>query len=95
MAKPTADGEPQAATTGAKEKEAMETGAQEEEEEEWSRVRVEVRADSNGGVKDGGQEGGGTGVLGPTVTVTRERRYRGGFDDGELYKGESASGGVY
>ncbi|CAN0123502.1 unnamed protein product, partial [Laminaria digitata] len=50
---------------------------------EQSRARVELRLKSGAG----GVGGGGGCALGPAVTVTRERQYRHGFDDGLLYKG--------
>jgi len=58
------------------------------EEEEWSRARVEFRLERSSA--GDGVEGGTAAavVLGPTVTVTRERRYQDAFDDGLLYKGE-------
>lgn len=58
-----------------------------EEEKEISRLRVELRVDSSGGGDQ--EEAAGAAVLGPTVTVTRERRYRDMFDDGLLYKGKA------
>ncbi|CAM9858224.1 unnamed protein product [Scytosiphon promiscuus] len=82
MAQPTADGHADDDATGAPGGDATDPEA----EEEWSRVRVELRVDSEGGGRDGGA-GVAEAALGPLVTVTRERRYRGGFDDGELYKG--------
>ena len=61
-----------------------------EAEKEMSRLRVELRVDSTSGSSSGGgDKGEKAAVLGPTVTVTRERRYRGTFDDGLLYKGEA------
>ena len=72
------------------------------EEDELSRAMVELRLErrsSNGDddeVGDGGehtnQGTAGALALGPTVTVTRERRYQDAFDDGLLYKGERAAG---
>lgn len=50
---------------------------------EQSRLRVEYQLENMG---DGGR-GELAVCLGSTVTVTRERRYRAGFDDGLLYKG--------
>ncbi|CAN0128973.1 unnamed protein product, partial [Hapterophycus canaliculatus] len=84
MAKSAAEGDPQEDASGEKGAAADPQA----EEEEWSRVRVEVRVDGDGGEGGGGEgTGAAAAALGPTVTVTRERRYRGGFDDGVLYKG--------
>lgn len=59
-------------------------------DKEMSRLRVEFRVDStSGSSNDDGDTVEATAVLGPTVTVTRERRYRDTFDDGLLYKGEA------
>lgn len=60
-------------------------GSNDEISTEESRIRVEFRVE--GTVGEGGQGEPG-GKLGPTVVVTRERKYREGFDDGLLYKGE-------
>lgn len=64
---------------------AMTEGEAAEAEKERSRLRVEFRVDNS----SGGDNEEAAAVLGPTVTVTRERQYRGTFDDGLLYKGEA------
>lgn len=71
----------------AKASEGGDVEGEQEEQEEQSRTRVELRVE---GVTAGDRGQGETDgcVLGPTVTVTRERTYRFGFDDGLLYKGE-------
>lgn len=56
---------------------------------ERSRLRVEFRVDSTSGGGGEEEEQEAAAVLGPTVTVTRERQYRDTFDDGLLYKGEA------
>ncbi len=58
------------------------------EEEEWSRARVEFRLERSSVDTAAVAAAVAVAVLGPTVTVTRERRYQDAFDDGLLYKGE-------
>lgn len=69
----------------------MMEGEAAEAEKEMSRLRVEFRVDSSygGGGGGGDDKEEAAAVLGPTVTVTRERQYRDTFDDGLLYKGEA------
>lgn len=73
---------------------ALTEGDAAEAEAERSRLRLEFRVESASGSSSGGGGGGdkeeeAAAVLGPTVTVTRERQYRDSFDDGLLYKGEA------